>query len=68
VSVSGNTSFTSAIKKPADKDVESVATILPEKLDIFKDLMVLTPAGAEAPGTSTTCDSMDLEFNQRYLS
>jgi len=30
--------------------------------------MVLTPAGAEAPGTSTTCDSMDLEFNQRYLS
>jgi hypothetical protein len=42
------------MKKPADNDVESVATILPEKLAILKDLMVLIPAGAAAPGTSTT--------------
>ena len=56
------------MKKPADRDVESVATILPEKLAILKDLMVLIPAGAAAPGTSTTRYSEKLEFNQRYLS
>jgi len=48
--------------------VNSVATILPGKLDIFNDLIVLIPAGAEAPGTRTTCDSKNLEFNQRYLT
>src|SRR5687768_5694021 len=57
----------SAMKKPGDNDVESVATILPAKLAILKDLMVLIPAGGAAPGTSTTRYSEKLEFNQRYL-
>ena len=47
--------------------MESVATVLPEKLAIFKDLIVLIPAGAAAPGTNTTRDSGKLEFNQGYL-
>ena len=50
-SASGITSFTSAIKKPADKELESVATILPSKPAILKALMVLMPAGPADPGT-----------------
>jgi hypothetical protein len=42
------------MKKPGERDVESVATILPVKLAILKDLMVFIPAGAAAPGTNTT--------------
>jgi hypothetical protein len=40
---------------------------LPGKLAILRDLMVFIPAGAAAPGTNTTRDSDELEFNQKYL-
>jgi hypothetical protein len=48
------TSPLSAIKKPADKGLESVATILPPKFAIFNDFIVFIPAGPEAPGIRTT--------------
>ena len=47
--------------------MESVATVLPEKLAIFNDLIVLIPGGAGAPGTNTTRHSGKLEFNQGVL-
>ena len=43
----------SAIKKPADKGLESVATIFPPKFIILNDFIVFMPAGPEAPGIRT---------------
>jgi hypothetical protein len=46
----------SAIKKPADKVLESVAIIFPLKFAIFSDFIVFIPAGPEAPGIMTDED------------
>lgn len=51
LSISGNTSYASDIKKPADIGFVSEATILTGYLTIFRDFIVLIPAGADAPGT-----------------
>jgi hypothetical protein len=51
LSISGNTSYASDIKKPAEIGFESEATILTGYFTIFRDFMVLIPAGAEALGT-----------------
>ena len=51
LSASGITSLISDIKKPADRELESVATIFPLYPPILKDFIVLIPAGAEEPGT-----------------
>lgn len=51
LSISGNTSCASDIKKPAEIGFESEATILTGYFTIFRDFMVLIPAGAEALGT-----------------
>jgi len=41
------------MKKPADKGLESVATIFPSKFAIFNDFITFIPAGPEAPGIRT---------------
>jgi hypothetical protein len=51
LSSSGNTSFASDIKKPAEIGLVSEAIILTGYFTILRDFIVLIPAGAEAPGT-----------------
>ena len=57
---SGRTSLLSAMKKPADKVLESVAIIFPLKFTIFSDFIVFIPAGPEAPGMTTDKEEDDI--------
>jgi hypothetical protein len=54
------------MKKPADKGLESVATIFPSKFTIFNDFITLIPAGPEAPGIRTV-DSIVLGIGHDHL-
>ena len=66
LSTSGNTSCASDIKKPAEIGFESEATILTGYFTIFKDFMVLIPAGAEALGTNMV--EFEIPFKCFFLS
>ena len=68
LSASGITSLMSDIKKPADKELESVETIFPLNSAILNDFIVLIPAGADAPGTRTLSTEFSGNDNsQSYL-
>jgi hypothetical protein len=64
---SGRTSLLSAIKKPADKVLESVAMIFPLKFTIFSDFIVFIPAGPEAPGIMTDEDDEEDDVGNMAL-
>ena len=66
LSISGNTSDASDIKKPAENVFESEATILTGYFTIFKDFIVLIPAGADALGTKIV--EFEVPFKRYYLS
>lgn len=66
LSTSGNTSCASDIKNPAEIGFESEATILTGYFTIFKDFIVLIPAGAEALGTNMV--EFKIPFKCYFLS
>lgn len=66
LSTSGNTSWASDRKNPAEIGFESEAIILTGYFTIFKDFIVLIPAGAEALGTNMV--EFDIPFKCYFLS
>src|SRR5437867_9371656 len=63
---SGNTSFKSAMKKPAEFGLVSEAIILTGYFTILSDFIVLMPAGAEAPGTKIV--ELEISFKWCFLT
>lgn len=66
LSISGNTSYASDIKKPAESRFESEAIILTGYFTILRDFIVLIPAGADALGTKIV--EFEAPFKGYYLS